>query len=53
MDGAEKRQRETVTALRMKLLEARNKRAQRQAEFEAKAKEAMAELEEKTRQAAQ
>jgi hypothetical protein len=53
MDGVEARQREAVRRLQEKLIAARTVRAERQAALEAKDQEAFAELEEKTRQAAQ
>jgi len=53
MDGVEERQRETVQRLQNKLVAAREMRAERQTALEAKSREAFAELEEKTRQAAQ
>ena len=53
MDGVEERQRETVERLRNKLVANRELRAQRQAEEEASAADIYAELEKKTKQAAE
>jgi hypothetical protein len=52
MDGVEIRQRETVERLMSKLVQARELRAEKQAENDAKVREVMAKLEEKTQQAA-
>ena len=53
MDGVEERQRETVQRLRSKLIANRELRARRQAEEEAIAADIYAELEKKTKEAAQ
>ena len=53
MDGVEERQREIVQRLRNKLIANRELRAQRQAEEEAVAADIYAELEKKTKEAAE
>jgi hypothetical protein len=53
MDGVEARQRDTVQRLRDKLVETRELRAERQIREEEHSRELLAELEKKTRKAAE